>query len=120
MFQPDDDGLFPPDPVPVGHEWNVSGADLRAALGPDSGEGSVTMRLRRIVSCGSEQCAEIEIGLRLAGQASQGLLLRTLKEGYLVKSDLAGQEIVNFGVVPGVGNMSIAGRFTRTATESVR
>ena len=105
--------------MPVGHEWSVRGADQLAALGFDSG-GSVAMRLRGIVSCGSEQCAEIEIGLRLADRAVQGVLLRALKEGHVVKAEFTGQEIISFGVVPGRGNMSIAGRLTRTGTGSVR
>jgi Trypsin-like peptidase domain len=107
-----DDAMLPPDPVPVGHEWEVSGTALQA-LG--YGEGSATMRLRRIVSCGSEQCAEIEVRLRAASVAAQGILLRTLKEGYVVKADLAGQGAFSFGAAT-----SITGPYTVTGTTSVR
>ena len=118
-YAADDDAMFPSDPVPVGHEWEVSGADLQAALGVGR-EGSATMRFRRIIRCGLEQCAEIEMRLRLADVTAEGVLLRALKEGYVVKADLAGQTVLNFGIVPGVGNMSVAGRLTSTVTGSVK
>jgi hypothetical protein len=60
------------------------------------------------------------VRLRLVDFVAQGVQLRTLNEGYVVKSDLAGQTVLNFGMVPGVGNMSVAGRLTSTTTGSVR
>jgi hypothetical protein len=135
-----DDAAFLPDPVPVGHEWEVSGADLHALLGLDNttlGDGSATMRLRRIVSCGSEQCAEVEIRLRVAGLMvmddgtqtgvmleGEGLLLRSLKERIDVEANLAGQMVFGSSGLatgqPGAVNMSIAGPFTLTGTTSVK
>jgi hypothetical protein len=133
-----DDAAFPPEPVPVGHEWEVSGSELRALLGLDNttlGDGGAKMRLRRIVPCGSEQCAEIETQLRVAGLMvmddgsqsgvmleGQGVLLRSLQRHIDVKADLAGQMV--FGgssVVDGAPvEMAIAGPFTLTGTTSVK
>ena len=102
MFQPDDDGLFPPDPVPVGHEWNVSGADLRAALGPDSGEGSVTMRLRRIVSCGSEQSRKSRSGCALPVKPHKGSCCARLRKAILSSPISQGRRSLTLAWFPGL------------------
>jgi hypothetical protein len=129
------DTAYPRDPVPVGHEWEISGSDLHTALGVDTSttlDGSVKMRLRRIVSCGSEQCAEIETRLRIEaltltedGQMhviteGQGVSLRSLRERIDVSSSLTGQMVYTMSSAAAGINMSVAGPFTTTGAVSPR
>lgn len=62
IFSVNGEDLYPDRAVAVGESWTASPMAVRALLGADvlSAQGSITLSLRSVEPCGSEQCARIE------------------------------------------------------------
>jgi len=84
----DDSSLYPADPARVGHQWTLSGAELKPLLAghitPSAGEATFT--LEQVVEFRGEICALIKVNLKLTGklgdeQENQGLQLAMTLQG---------------------------------------